>query len=424
MKKSIVGGIGIVFIVSFLLSFSATSSVVAQEDTVTIGINVPLSGSYQDQGEDELRSYKLAIDEVNAKGGILGKKIVYVVKDTQTNAAVAGDNARDLYTNQNAIMVTGGSSSAEAIAQGKVAGELKKIFMVGLSHSDATTGFESNPKTGESYQAVNRYMFRWYNNAHQSAQAMASTLLEKFGKDAKYFYITADYTWGWSVEKAVKKVLEDAGCTTVGSLLVPLGEKSFVPSLLKAKMAKPDVLVVVEFGKDMVNCLKQANSMGLNKEMQVTVPLMELYMAKGAGAENMQGILCSEIWVWQLMDKYPGSKEYVEKFKARYDRYPGSAAASAWMAIKLYADAVQRAGTFKAEEVGKALEGHRFTVLKDEEYINDYDHQAVTSCVLLEGKSPTEMINEWDFFKIIGIVPGTKIAQTKAENPVVWKEEF
>ncbi|MFH2144992.1 MAG: substrate-binding protein, partial [Candidatus Omnitrophota bacterium] len=422
--KSLIWGLGLVFIVSFLMTFSATSSVFAQEDTVTIGLNVPLSGSYQDQGEDELRSYKLAIDEVNAKGGILGKKVVYVVKDTQTNATVAGDNARELYTTNNAVMVTGGSSSAVAIAQGNVAGELKKIFMVGLSHSNATTGFEDNPKTGESYQAVNRYMFRWYNNGHQSAKAMASTLLEKFGKGAKYFYITADYTWGWSVEKSVKTVLENAGCTTVGSLLVPLGEKSFVPHLLKAKMAKPDVLVVVEFGKDMINCLKQANSMGLNKEMRVTVPLMELYMAKGAGAENMQGVIASEIWVWQLADKYPGSKEYVDKFKARYDRYPGSAAASAWVAIKLYAQAVEKAGTFKAEEVAKALEGMRFTILKDEERINDFDHQAVTSCVILEGKAPTEMANEWDFFKIIGIVPGEKIAQTKEENPVVWKEKF
>jgi len=410
--------------VSFIVSLlSINSAVFAQEDTVTIGLNVPLSGSYQLQGEDELRSYKLAIDEVNKKGGILGKKVVYVVKDTQTNATVAGDNARELYTTHNAVMVTGGSSSACAIAQGEVAGELKKIFMVGLSHSNATTGFVKNPKTGEEYQAVNRYMFRWYNNGHQTAKAMAKTLLEKFGKDAKYFYITADYTWGWSVERSVKRVLEAAGCKTIGSILVPLGERSYVPSLLKAKMAKPDVLVIVEFGNDMINCLKQANSMGLQKEMQITVPLMELYMAKGVGAEYMQGVLASEIWVWQLQDRYPGSKEYVDKFKERYDKYPGSAAASAWVAIHQYADAVERAGTFNAQKVVKALEGHRYTLLKDEEYFKEWDHQTVTSCVILEGKAPADMVNEWDFFNIIGIVPGEGIARTREENPVKWSAD-
>lgn len=354
-KGFILAWIGLVCLALSMVCFRG--SVCAQENTVTIGLNVPLSGSYQDQGDDELRAYKLAIDEVNAKGGILGKKIVYVVKDTETNASIAAENAAELYDKHNAVMVTGGSSSAVAIAQGKVAGEKKKIFMVGLSHSNATTSFVKNPKTGEEYQAVNRYMFRWYNNGHQTANAMASTLLEKFGKGAKYYYITADYTWGWSVERSVKRVLEDAGCETVGSVLVPLGEKSFVPHLLKAKMTKPDVLVVVEFGKDMVNCLKQASAMGLGNDMKITVPLMELYMAKGAGADIMQGVLCSEVWVWQLQDKFPGSKEFVDKFLERYSKYPGSAAASAWVAIHRYAAAVEKAKSFDSQDVAKALEG-------------------------------------------------------------------
>ncbi len=408
-----------------VIGLTPTGGYAQQDQTVTIGLDVPLSGSYSPQGQDELRAYKLAIDDINNnKGGILGKKIVYVTMDSQTNAKVAEQNARTLYTQNNAVMVTGGASSACAISQGKVALDVKKIFMCALTHSNATTGFEKNPKTGESFQAVNRYMFRWYNNGYQTAKAMAKTLVSKFGANAKYYYITADYTWGWSVSGSMKKVLEAAGCQTVGSELVPLGEKSFVSALLKAKIAKPDVLVVTEFGNDMVNCIKQANSMGLQKDMKIVVPLMELNMAKGVGAEQMEGVISSAIWVWEMADKYAGSKDFVDKFKARYDRYPGNAAAAAWVAIHTYADAVTRAGSFDSDKVIKALEDYHFTLLKDEEYFRSWDHQCITSTAVLEGKAPSEMKNDWDFFKIINIVPGEEIARTKEENPVQWKTQI
>jgi ABC-type branched-subunit amino acid transport system substrate-binding protein len=396
-------------------------------DTVTIGINVPLTGSYTDQGNDELKAYKLAIDEVNAKGGILGKKIVYVVKDSETNAEISSKNAAELYDLFEAVMVTGGSASSEAVAQAKVAKERKKIFMCCLTHSDATTGWEIDPKTGErTYQALTRYIFRWYHHAWMSAHAAADYLLSKFGKEAKYYYITADYTWGHTTEKSFRKVLEAAGCQTVGAVRTPLGEKSFVKTLLDAKAANPNVLVLVQFGKDMVNSLKQAQSMGLKSNMKIVVPLMELYMAKGAGPEAMEGVICTSPWELSLADKYSGSKEFIDKFKERYGTPPGNAAAAAWVAVLQYADAVNRAGTFDAPSVIKALENHKFTLLKNEEYWRDWDHQAMTSTLVLEGKAQSAMKDEWDLVKIISEVAGEKVAPNKKDNPVQWSgdEQF
>lgn len=395
----------------------------ADDDTYLIGLNVPLTGSYADQGADELKSYKLAIDEVNAQGGLLGKRLVYAEKDSETNPTVAGKNAADLYDNYNAIMVTGGSASSEAIAQAKVAKEKGKVFMVCLSHSDATTGWEIDAKTGApTYQALNRYIFRWYHHAWMSAYAAADYLINTFGKNAKYYYITADYTWGHTTEKSFKKVLEAAGGTTVGVVRSPLGEKSFVKYLLDAKAAKPDVLVLVQFGRDMVNSLKQTTAMGLKKEMKIVVPLMELYMAKGAGPEAMEGVICTSPWEWQLKDKYSGSKAFVEKFEARYGTPPGNAAAAAWVAIMGYVDAVKAAGTIDAKKVIKTLEGRKFTILKGEEYWRDWDHQAMTSTLVLMGKGSKDMANDWDFLKIIQETPGEKVAPTKADNPVKWDE--
>lgn len=426
MKGKVTVVLGVVILVLLGIFFGVPAGY-AQEDTLTIGLNVPLTGSYSDQGADELKAYKLAIDEVNTAGGLLGKRVVYVEKDSETNATVAGKNTADLFDNYNAIMVTGGSASSEAVASAKVAKEKGKIFMACLTHSDATTGWEIDAKTGEpTYQAVNRYIFRWYHHAWMSAYAAADYLINKFGKTAKYYYITADYTWGHTTEKSFKKVLEAAGGTTIAAVRSPLGEKSFVKYLLDAKTAKPDVLVLVQFGKDMINSLKQATAMGIKKDMKIVVPLMELYMAKGAGPEAMEGVICTSPWEWQLQDKYSGSKEFVEKFKARYGTPPGNAAAAAWVAIKTYTDGVKKAGTTEAKAVVKALEALKFTVLKAEEYYRDWDHQAMTSTLILEGKAAGDMQGEWDLVKIIDEVPGEKVAPSKDDNPVKWdaNEQF
>lgn len=423
MKKLVAVIMGVTFVMFLFLGFS--SKAVAEEDSVLIGLDVPLTGPYSDQGDDELKAYKLAIDEVNSKGGILGKRVIYAVKDSESNVPVATKNAADLYDNYDAIMITGGSSSAVAVAHGNVAKEKGRIHMVGLSHSNATTGFEIDSKTGERLkQAVNRYVFRWYHNGWMSAHAAGDYLVKKFGNEAKYYYLTADYTWGHTVEKSFIDVTEAAGCTTIAAVRTPLGEKSFVKYLLKAKAAKPDVLVLVHFGKDMINSLKQATAMGLKNQMKIVVPLIELHMAKGAGAASMEGVIGTNPWYWELKDKYPGSKEFVDKFMSRYGQPPGDAAASAWVAIIQYADAVERAGTFDTEEVVKALEGHKFTLLKGSEYFRDWDHQAVTSTLVLEGKSESEMSSEWDVLKVVDEIPGEKIARTKKDNPVRWDERF
>ncbi len=376
-------------------------------DTVLFGLNVPLSGAYSQQGEDELRAYKLAIKEINDAGGVLAKKIVYMVGDTETNAEVARQNAKEMIS-EGAIMITGGSSSAVAIAQGEECEKAGVVFMAALTHSNATTG-----------KNAHRHTFRWYNNGHQTANAMAQTLLDKFGKQAKYAFIYADYTWGKTVLKSLKDVVERAGCTTVLTLPTILGTKSYISPLLKARKAKPDVLVLIHFGGDMISALKQVTQLRLREEMEVVVPLMELHMAHGVGPEIMQGIYTSMCWYHGLADEHQGSKEFVEKFEKAYGKKPGNAAAVAWVDIFQYADAVNRAGSFDHSKVIKALEGHEFSLLLNQkEYWRDWDHQGIHPTFVAVGKSPAESKNEWDLFTIIAKKEGEDVARTREENPV------
>ncbi len=375
------------------------------EETVLFGLNVPLSGSYAEQGEDELRAYKLAIKTINEKGDVLGKKIVYSVKDSQTNADIARENAKAFFA-EGAVMVTGGSSSAEAIALSEECQKAGVVFMAGLTHSNETT-----------WEKGHRHTFRWYNNAHQTAKAMTNTLNEKFGK-AKYAYIYADYTWGVSVQQSMQKVLEKEGASTVANIATKLGEKSFVSALLQAKQTSPDVLVLVQFGADLVNCLKQAHQLKLRDSMAVVVPLMEIHMAHAVGPEVIQGVLTSKCWYHGLSEKYEGSKQFVEAFEKEYNKKPGNAAATAWVDVFQYVDAVRRAQSFDHVKVVKAMEGHKFKLLLDEETWRDWDHQGIHPTFVAIGKKPADSKNEWDLFEIIAERKGEEVAETREENPV------
>jgi ABC-type branched-subunit amino acid transport system substrate-binding protein len=213
-------------------------------------------------------------------------------------------------------------------------------------------------------------------------------------------------------------MIEKAGCHTLGTVRTPLGTKNFRNELTLAKDAAPDVLVMVLFGNDMVVALKQANEMGLKKNIDMVVPLMELNMAHAVGLEVMAGVIATKNWYWGLQERFAGTKRFVDDFSATYQKKPGSAAAAAWVAIHQWADAVRRAGTFSSNEVIMELEGHRFTLLKDSEEWRAWDHQAISSVLIVEGKKPSESSGPWDLLKIIDELSGPEVMRIREENPV------
>jgi ABC-type branched-subunit amino acid transport system substrate-binding protein len=315
-------------------------------------------------------------------------------------------------------LITGGSSSAEAVAQGDVCQELGVIFMAALTHSNATTGHDKL-KSGQELQKAHRHTFRWYFNAWMTAKALAPYLVGQIKKNATFFYITSDYTWGHSLEESMKWRTELAGCDTIGTIRVPLGTKDYKKELAAAQKENPDVLVMSLFGQDMVAALKQASQMGLKKKTQIVVPLMELNMAHGAGIEAMEGILSTVNWYWDMGKRFPGTKQFVDAFYAKYKKMPGGAAACAWVAIYEWTAAVEKAGSFESAKVIKALEGRKFTLLKDQEEWREWDHQAISSVFIVQGKTKSESKGAWDLLKIVGEKKGTDVVMSREENPVI-----
>jgi branched-chain amino acid transport system substrate-binding protein len=360
------------------LALGGFPQVMAATKEIVVGINIPQSGPYSDQGNDQLRAYNLAIDEINKSGGIMGMTVRGTVGDDETKAPVAVDNARRMIERDGAVMITGGSSTGTAVAVSALCQEMKTIFMATLTHGDETTD-----------GACHKHTFRRYNNAHMSARAMATTLTKKYGT-GNWFYITADYTWGHSVTDNIISVIEPKGAKTVNNVLLKLGTTDFSQALGQAQSAKPDVLCITEFGKDMVNCLNQAAQFGLTKSTKILVPLADEYMAKGVG-DNFDNVVCTAPFYYKYYAaKYPIAKKFVEDFTARYGTPPSNGAECAYIDMYQYKEAVERAGSINPDAVIKKLEGYHWSATKGPEYWRDWDHQGISNVLVMEGVPMSE----------------------------------
>ncbi len=392
-----------------------------KENDVVVGINVPLSGPYKSQGKDQKKAYVMAIKRINARGGLLIKDIKYVIRDTETDPQVARENTEELINEYNADMITGGSSSAVAIAQSDVCQKYGVPFMAATTHSRVVTGYDKT-SSGPTEQKAHRHTFRWYLNDYMTKEALIPFLAEQFGNDANYFQITADYLWGHNLQRAIRLGTGLQGCKTVNTVLTPLGNQDFTQELKQVQKSSADVLVLNLFGRDLIKAMEQIEQMGLNESVDIVAPLMEINMASQIDNKVLQNTYSTTNWYHALSEKFSGSKEFIEAFShwyPDYNRPPGAAAACAWVAINQWADAVSRAGTTDPKKVIPALEGHEFTLLKDEEKWRSFDHQAVSSVLIVKGKAPNNMEDKWDLLKIMDSVPGSEVMRTKTENPVM-----
>lgn len=380
------------------------------EDTVKVGLNYPKTGPYSVQGLDQWRATELAVKQINADGGILGKKVEVIWRDSQSNKALASKNAEEL-VKEGAKMLFGGSASSVAIATAKVAHAHNIPFFGTLTYSTATTGVEGLKTT-----------FRECYNAWMGAKAIASYLTSRFpGK--KYFYITADYTWGHTTENSVRKFTHTEDTKRFKRMLTPFpGAKDadFKKALRFAKMMKPDVLVLVLFGKDMTTAVRHATAMGLKKNMQIVVPNLTLGMAEGAGPKVMEGVVGALPWTWKLpyAKDYPKGKAFVEAFASEYARYPSTSGASAYTILFEYKSAVERAKSFDTPAIIQALEGHEYTLLKDAQVWRSFDHQSIQTVFAVKGNPEATVLKDkfkLDYFEILSSTPKEKAARTRDE---------
>ncbi|MGB8077177.1 MAG: ABC transporter substrate-binding protein, partial [Gallionella sp.] len=222
-------------------------------DSVFIGITVPRTGAYALQGEDELKGYLLAIEHINegnplikkispkSKKGVLGKEVKYGVADSAAKPNDAVQAQQRFITENKAILMTGSTSSAVAVALNKLAQREKVLYVAGISGSNDTTGKDCV-----------RYGFRQCFYGQTAAAAIGPVLVKNFGKNLKAAYMTPDYTYGHTVTKSMQDYLAKAGWTTATDQVSPLGSPDFSSYLLNIANSGADVLINVNWGHDAV----------------------------------------------------------------------------------------------------------------------------------------------------------------------------
>lgn len=391
------------------------SQMTLAQEVLKIGLNYPQSGRYEYLGLQQRMGAFLAVDEINEAGGIMGRPVELVIRNTRLDPKRGVANVEEMIDDHDVQMLFGGVSSAVAIASGKAAKKRDRIYFGTLTYANATTG-----------SAGHSHMFRESYNAWMTASAIGQYLAEHY-TDKRYFYITADYSWGYSVEESMraKTGTEDTDRHPVTRTPFPNARtRDFQAALEQAEASGADVLVLVLGGGDMVRAVNIAHDMDLKDKMQIVWPNTSLGTALQLGPSLMEGIIGAAPWFWNLPyeKEYEQGIEFVEAFSSAYGMRPSSAAASAYSIVYQYKDAVERAGTTNTADVIKALEGHRYSLLKDEQQWRDFDHQNVQSVYVVRMKPRAEVLaDEYnsDFYEILDTIPGPEAARTLEQ----WQED-
>src|ERR1700686_1800350 len=280
------------------VQFSSPFIIKARGETpVRIGMVDPLTGVYAAIAQGEVVGAKFATEEINKKGGILGRPVELLVEDSANDVGTGGQKARKLIERDQANFMIGDVNSGIPAAIAQVTAQKKILHIVSGGPTDSITGKDCKWN-----------VFRVCNTTRMEANSVSSVLYSKYGK--KWHFITPDYAFGHTLYDACTDDLKKLGGTVTGNELTPLGTTDFSAYLIKTRAANPDVMILLVQGSDMINCLKQVVQFGLNKQIHVAGTQQELESLAALPPEARIGIWMFE-WYW----KQPGVPG-VDKFVA------------------------------------------------------------------------------------------------------------
>ena len=279
-----------------------------------------------------------------SKKGVLGKQLKLGVANSAAKPNEAVQAQQRFISENKAVMITGGTSSAVAVALNKLAQREKVLFVCGISGSNDTTGKDCV-----------RYGVRQNFFGQTAAAAIAPVLVKEFGKNKKVAYMTPDYTYGHTVTKSMQDNTASAGWTTVTNQVSPLGAPDFSSYLLNVANSGADILVNVNWGHDAVLSIQQAKQFGVLDKMKLVVPYQVPFLARETGG-LMQGVYAATDYWWTLEDKFPLAKLFNTAFEKKYGYKPEWGAENAYISFLHWARMVEEAGSFYPPDVIKVYE--------------------------------------------------------------------
>lgn len=388
------------------LSVGLAASASAQDsysgDIIKIGILNDMAGPYSDTvGEGLLQTVKWAVEDFGGK--VKGKPIEVLNGDSQLKADIASTTTRRWIDEDGVDVVIAGSGSAIALAAIEVAKEKGAAVL--------NTGGLSSDLSGKLCSDIATH---WSIDTFAAAKMGAKSGMGAGGK--KWFFVTADYSFGEALQRDTEAELKRAGAEVLGSVRAPLGTTDFSSFLLQAQGSGADTVAFANAGNDTMNSLKQANEFGLAAGGQKLIGLVtSITDTYAIGLEAAQGLMVSESFYW---DRDDDTRAYSKRFEDKFGRVPTQSQAVAYSAVTHYLRAAEAAGSDDGKTVNaqmKKMPVKDFYAIDGK--VRDDGRMVLKYMYQLQAKKPSESKSPWDLYNILAMVPGDDAFRPLADSP-------
>jgi branched-chain amino acid transport system substrate-binding protein len=364
-----------------------------QDDSgpIEIGHLTPKSGFLGQLGAQDLAGAKFAVKQINEEGGLLGRQIE-LISEESVDPGVAVQKATQLVEDEQVDALFGEISSASGLAIADIAERSQTVYF--------NTGWNSNE--GRSEQC-SRYVFHIDGNNSMYVSTVGLSVTERKAAN-KYYMLTADYAFGHDLRKETLRLLEDVDGNLVGDVLVPTGTRDYTTHIRKIIAAAPDAVFLNLAGEDQTTFLKQYTQ-EYGAPYEVTGGVMDTLQFWAAGEKNLTGTWPATYY--HMVDT-PANKEFVAGWRKAHDGVPpDNQAWQSYVAVNIWADAVEEAGTVAAADVVETLRsGMEFDVLKERPAsFRKLDNQLMYDMYAVKVNA-SDMDDEYDIFDIAEPVPG------------------
>ncbi|MGH6640647.1 MAG: ABC transporter substrate-binding protein [Polaromonas sp.] len=365
---------------------------------VKIGFITDMSSLYADiDGPAGGEMVKWAVQDFGGK--VLNRPIEVLTADHQNKADVASSKAREWIDKDGLTLLIGGTNSGTALAMSKVAAEKKRPFLVIGAGSARLTNEDCTP-----------YTVHYAYDTVALAKVAGSALVKAGNKN--WYFLTADYAFGHSLENDAATVVKANGGTVAGAVRHPLSASDFSAFLLQAQTSKAQILGLANAGGDFTNAMKAAREFGINKTMKVAGLLVFINDVHSLGLANTEGLQLADSWYWNQDD---ASRKFAKRFFDKYKRMPSSLQAADYSAAANYLKAVQTAGTTDADKVMSTLKTMKFDDFYGKGQIRA-DGRMIHDMYLYQVKGSKESSTPWDYYTTVAKVPGEQAFTTVAES--------
>ncbi len=379
--------------------YASVANSAISNDVVKIGVLTDVSGTYSGNvGPGSILATKIAVEEFGGK--VLGKPVEVITADHLNKADVGSAKAREWLDRENVDVITELGNSAVALSVMNLAKIKNKMTIV--------TGAGASRITGKDCSPTN---LMWVYDTYALAKVGTVPLVQDGAK--KWYFLTADYSFGHALESDGQRFIKESGGQVVGSTRYPFPGNDFSSFLLTAQQSQADAVAFASAGADLQNEIKQANEFGLTASQKIVAMLMSITDVHGVGLQAAQGMNFAETFYWNMDDE---TRKFSSRFYKEMKKMPTALQAGQYSAVLNYLRAVEQAKSDDVADVIKALKNMKIHDAFARNASLREDGKLIHDVYLVSVKKPEESKEPWDYYNIEKTVAGAEAFNPLSES--------